>query len=124
MSNLKESAIALIKEKAEKTKSTDLFIQARNHKKPKSFSIGYSGNRQGNYTPDAIVHVDSKKDFYTIEETLTKANAPEQIYKWILFSMEAKKAKGDFYMIVSKAKEAEYKKLIDWKQIDVTLLSL
>lgn len=124
MSNLKESAIALIKEKAAENNSTDLFIHARNHKKPKSFSIGYSGNRQGNYTPDAIVHIDSKKDFYAIEESLTKSNAPEQIYKWILFSMEAKKAKGKFYMIVAKAKEEEYKKLIDWKQIDVKLLSL
>jgi len=38
--------------------------------------------------------------------------------------MEAKKAKGAFFMIVAKAKEEEYKKLIDWKQIDVTLLTL
>lgn len=120
----KDAATTLILEMAAKGKSLDILMQTRSAKKPKAYGIGYSGGRRGSFSPDAVVQYDGSSDFFAIEGELTKANTPELIYKWILFSMEAKKLKGKLFIVVAKNKEHEYSHLIGWKQIDATLLAI
>jgi len=120
----KDAANALILSMAEKGKSIEILMQVRNHKRPKNYAIGYSGGKRGSFTPDAVIRYEEQADFFTIEEELTKANMSEVIYKWILFSMEAKKLKGKLFLVVPKNKEFEYNNLLEWKQIDATVLSI
>jgi len=120
----KDAATALILAMAAEGNSIEILMQTRNHKRPKNYNIGYSGNKRGSFTPDAVIRYESQADFFSIEEELSKANQADVIYKWILFSMEAKKLKGKLFLVVPKSKEFEYTSLIDWKQIDATVLSV
>ena len=120
----KTQANDLILSMASKGKSVKIEMQTSSHKKPRNYAIGYSGGRRGSFTPDAVIQYEESTDFFTIETELTKANSSELIYKWILFSMEAKKLKGKLYILVSKNKEFEFQHLLGWKQIDATLLGV
>lgn len=117
-------AVEYIRETARTTNSTDQKIQARDFKKPDAYAIRYSGFKRGSFNPDAILEYANKKDFYSVEEDLTKANMSEKLYKWILFSMEAKKCKGQFFLIVPAGKEFQFTNLLDWKQIEATVVGV
>ena len=124
MSFSKSKAVEYIREVATTTQAVNLSIQARDFKKPDAYSIRYSGFKRGSFNPDAIMEYSSKKDFYTIEEDLTKANMSEKLYKWILFSMEAKKTKGRLILLVPKTKEFQFTNLLDWKQIEAVVVGI
>lgn len=113
-----------IRETARATNSTEQRIQARDFKKPDAYSIRYSGFKRGSFNPDAILEYANKKDFYSVEEDLTRANMSEKLYKWILFSMEAKKSKGKFFLIVPAGKEFQFTNLLDWKQIEAIVVGV
>ena|SRR5687768_10242868 len=124
MSFSKTKAVDYIREVATTTQAINTSIQARDFKKPDAYSIRYSGFKRGSFNPDAILEYSSKKDFYTIEEDLTKANMSEKLYKWILFSMEAKKTKGRLILLVPKTKEFQFTNLLDWKQIEAEVVGI
>jgi hypothetical protein len=117
-------AVEYIRAIAKSTNSIDLKIQAKDFKKPDGFAIRYSGFKRGIFNPDAIMEYAGKKDFYSVEEDLSRTDVSEKLYKWILFSMEAKKAKGKLILIVPAGKEDEFNTMLDWKQIDAAVVGV
>ena len=91
---------------------------AKNNEKPDG--LGYKGSRV-NFVPDVVAYYPNKRDLFSIEEKMTASKLPEMISKWILFSLEARKRKGKFYLMVPEKNEEKFAQIISDKQISAEL---
>lgn len=124
MTFTRTKAMSHIRQIASDSSATEVFVGISGAQKTHSYSIQYSGYKRGAFNPDAVVAYGEKKDFYAVETELSKANMSEKIYKWILFSTEARKASGKLFIVVPLDKESQFNNLIQWKQIDAVLIAL
>ena len=106
---------------AKKRGATKIKANHRKYERPRS--LMYRGHRK-KFTPDVVAIQDGKKDFYSIEDKFNKKIIPEIISKWILFSLEARKNRGDLYIAVPESKEEMCQELIDSKQISAQLIAV
>jgi hypothetical protein len=90
----------------------------KNNAKPDG--LGYKGSRV-NFVPDVVAYYPNKRDLFSIEEKMTTSKLPEMISKWILFSLEARKRKGKFYLMVPEKNEEKFAQIINEKQISAEL---
>ena len=81
-------------------------------------------NSKNYYTPDILMIFNDKRDFYTIEKAVTADVISELTFKWILFSSEARKNNGQFYIIIDKDKSDYCKQVIANQQLDIELIEL
>jgi len=82
----------------------------------------YNGTRK-NFIPDMAVTFEDRVDLFSIENSTAKKHMPEMILKWILFSLEARKKGGDFYIAVVKGKEDVFKEIIESKMISAEVIT-
>lgn len=90
-------------------------------KQPKSF--GLNGSRK-TFTPDLVAVYENKQDLFAVENKIVKAELPNLISKWILFGLEARKARGNFYVVVAKKYADQCKALIESKQLSAEVITL
>ena len=83
-------------------------------------SIRYR-NAKNAYTPDVVVSYETKKDIFFIEDRLNKTLLPDMITKWILFSLEARKRKGKFYLMIPEKQKERFEQVIRDKQISAEI---
>lgn len=95
-------------------------IAAKTKNTEKPIGLGYKGSRV-NFVPDVVAYYPNKRDLFSIEEKMVKSKLPEMISKWILFSLEARKRKGKFYLMVPEKNEASFAQIISEKQISAEL---
>ncbi len=102
-------------------KAGDIRSELKGYPKPRKLS--YKGNQKGFY-PDVVAEFDAKTDVYCVEPKLRKSDLPEVIGKWILFSMEARKRKGEFYLVVPEKSRDEFDEIVTSKMIRAEILPL
>ena len=81
-------------------------------------------NSKNYFTPDILMIFNDKRDFYTIEKAVNADVISELTFKWILFSSEARKNNGQFYLIIDKDKSDYCKKVIADQQLEIELIEL
>ncbi|UKN01394.1 hypothetical protein K6119_16835 [Paracrocinitomix mangrovi] len=91
-----------------------------NSKKPNALT--FNGTRK-TFTPDVVALYEDKRDIFSIENKIVKANISDLIAKWILFGLEARKHNGSFYLVVSKENSAKCQDIIDSKKLSAELIT-
>lgn len=81
-------------------------------------------NAKGSYVVDAEVIFEKHSDFYAFEPSITKANIPDLIAKWILFAMTARQNSGSFYLVVDESNASKVQTIINDKMLSVNLLTI
>ena len=87
----------------------------------KTRELSYKWNKK-KFQPDVVAIYDKKKDLFCVEQKISKKNISDLISKWILFSLEARRSGGKFYLVVP-AKHNDYcKEIIEDKKLSANLL--
>lgn len=89
---------------------------------PAKFSFG--GYNAKSYQPDAVAHYKDHLDVYSLEGESSKKAIAKNLGKWILFSLEAKKGRGTFYIVTTKACFKAIDEIISAKQINAELITV
>lgn len=106
-----------------KNKLTSFFKK----KYPKGFEIQedsnkYSYNKFGkSYTADSEVVYKDGTDIVCVEKKFTKKDLQENIQKWILLSIKAKKQNGNLYVFTQNDQKANFQTVIDKMKINLEL---
>jgi hypothetical protein len=96
-------------------------VKGNKDKQPKKYS--YNDARKS-YMPEVTAVYEKKTDFYAIEKKITKDILPDLIAKWILFSMEARRLNGVFYLVVDESNASKCQAIIDRKQLAIELIKI
>lgn len=104
-----------------KKKNVAVKIKGGKSGQPKALSYRFSGI---SYTPYMEADFGERVDIYEFEKTFSKNDLPEQISKWILFSMRAKNCSGQFFLVVADDSKLKFEEIINDKQIEVVLLTV
>lgn len=86
-------------------------------------AVSYSSSRSS-FSPDVEVDHGNQTDIYEFEKSFAKTKLPEMISKWILFSIQAKKYSGVFYLVVDESTRLKFEKIVREKQLSVEVLSV
>lgn len=105
---------------ATKEGATEIKSTSSNH--PTPTAVGYNGSRKS-YKPDMVAIFPKKMDYFAIESKMSKKHLPELISKWILFSLEARKKRGDLYIVLEKKDEEKFRKVIEAKHISAQIMA-
>lgn len=81
-------------------------------------------NSKKKFIPDVVVSYANKRDYYVFESVIEERDISHLMFKWILFSAEARKLNGKFYLVVDKTNVPYCKNVIIDKQLDVELVEL
>ena len=103
------------------TKPIKLHIKGIRDNAPRA--VGYYNSKKL-FVPDIVSVYADKRNLYAIEKHITKKDLPILTFKWILFSAEARKTAGKFYLVIDKSKELMCKKLIKDKKLEIELMIL
>ncbi|MEZ4938623.1 MAG: hypothetical protein R2799_13615 [Crocinitomicaceae bacterium] len=95
-------------------------IQAKVQGIPNPEKISYKG-ANSSHVPDMVARYETKQDIYFIEEKYNKNALSEFLSKWLLFSTEARKRGGKFYLYVPEKNLKEIADVIARKQIILEL---
>lgn len=104
--------------KVEKKKPEELFAKVQGVPSPEK--MGYKGSN-ASHVPDIVARYEHGEDIYMVEEKYTKNALSEMLSRWLLFSMEARKRKGKFYLFVPEKHLKDIKEVLDRKQIVLEL---
>ena len=94
----------------------------KGHSTPDKITFG--GYNAKSFQPDALAVFNDRKDVYAIEAESNKKAIAKNLGKWILFSLHAKKNRGRFIIVTSKAHEEAIQGVINSKQINASVLIL
>lgn len=111
---------ALIKD-IKSTKPLKLSIKGIRDSSPRPIHY-YSSKKQ--FVPDIVAVFSNKKNYYAIENKVIEADIPALTFKWILFSSEARKTSGTFYLVIDKSSATICNDLISEKQLDIEVIVL
>lgn len=102
--------------------------------KPLTFKIKGTGdnsprpihyyNSKQQFVPDFVISYPGKRDFYAVEMEIKEADISTLTFKWILFSSEARKMNGTFFLVIDKSKISMCEKIIQDKQLDIELIQV
>ena len=87
----------------QKTKGSAQKLEALTKGYESPGKITFGGFNAKSYQPDAIAHYDGHSDVYALEGESSKKAIAKNLGKWILFSLEAKKSRGTFFIVTTKA---------------------
>ena len=118
---MRKQDIAKFIDGLKKTEHSKFQIKGSSKNAPKSIHY-YNSHKQ--FTPDVIITCDDKRDFYVFESEIKEIDISDLTFKWILFSAQARKLNGQFYLVVDKSKIAFCKKVISDKQLEVVLVEM
>lgn len=113
---------AKIKELIEKIKASEpikLNIKGVKNNTPRP--IHYHNSRK-QYIPSVVARFEGKRDIYEFEDDITEKEISELTFKWILFSSEARKFGGKFYLVINEAHSALCESVIRDKQLEIKLI--
>ncbi|MFD1553970.1 hypothetical protein DNU06_13805 [Putridiphycobacter roseus] len=96
-------------------------LQVNGSKDNSPAPIGYSRSDK-KFMPDIVAKFKNKRDIYAIEKDISDNDIHLLVSKWILFSAEARKYFGTFYIVIPSAQEEEFEKIIIEKQLEVKLI--
>jgi hypothetical protein len=110
------------------------FINRLKESKPKELMIKGSKdnspsplhyyNSKKLFVPDVVTTFKDKKDFYAFETTINDQDISLLTFKWILFSSEARKLNGTFYLVIDKKDAAYCKAVIIDQKLNLTLIEI
>ena len=103
------------------TKPIKLQIKGSRENAPRSIHY-YNSKKQ--FVPDIVAIYKDKKDFYSIEKEFNENDISMLTFKWILFSAEARKTSGTFFLVLDKSNAAACKKIISHKVLEIELIEL
>jgi hypothetical protein len=86
--------------------------------------ITFGGHNARAYQPDALAYYENRMDIYAMENELTKKALAKSLGKWILFSLEAKKSRGNFYIVTDKRNLEGLTEIIHSRQITAEILTI
>lgn len=112
-----EKLKSLIK-KVEKNKPEELYAKVQGIPSPEK--INYKGSNQS-FVPDLVAKYEDSEDIYVIEEKYTKSSLSEMLSRWLLFSTEARKRRGKFYLFVPEKHLSDIQDILERKQIVLEL---
>lgn len=98
-------------------------VRIKGSQKHPTRSLSFNNSR-GSYYPYMEVDHGKQTDFYEFEKTFKKTNLPEQISKWILFSIHAKRNAGKFYLVVDTKSKTQYDKIVREKKLDIEVITI
>ena len=113
--NLIEHVVSLSKKDGAKSIKADI----KGYKKPGKYS--YKGHTKGFY-PDVVANYGKHSDVFSVEPKLRKSDLPEVIGKWILLSMEARRLKGEYYIVVPHKEKGDFEEIVESKMIRAEVL--
>lgn len=117
---MKQKTITRIATKLKKKKDiTEVRSVSGDGKKPRLLSFKWA---QKSYTPDVVAIYDDKKDLFSVEGKISKRTISDTIAKWILFSLEARRHGGKFYLVVPSNEMDYCKEIIKDKQLSANLM--
>ena len=109
---------------AEIEKSSPLKLKVKGHRYNPPRPVHFYGSKR-NYIPDIeVTFANNKRSFYIFESEVKEDDISQLLFKWILFSSEAKKMSGKFYLVINKADAKYCEEVIRDKQLDVELVVL
>jgi hypothetical protein len=118
--NMPKNIMDNLKKLAKKNGALKVQVAGDKNNTPDAYQ--YNGTRK-NFIPDMAVTFEDRVDLFSIENSVAKKHLPEMILKWILFSLEARKKGGDFYIAVVKDKEAVFNEIIASKMISAEVIT-
>merc|ERR1712080_628964 len=104
-------------------KKTNTTVRVKGSKNNPTKALSFNNSRSSHY-PYLEVDHGKQTDLYEIEKSFKKSTLPDQIGKWILFSIHAKRRSGDFYLVVESKSKAQYEKIIKEKKLDIQLITI
>lgn len=112
-----------------KEATTDSINKFFKKKYPEGFDYGelnkYSYSKGSkSYMPDNEIISGNRVDLVCVEKKLLKKDLQENIQKWILLSIQAKKQNGEFFLFTETSQKGDFESLIDRLQLNVKLISL
>ena len=118
----KEKAFELIEKHAAGKGLDKLELLTKGFESPGK--ISFSGYNAKSFQPDALAHFGERTDVYSLEGESSKKAIARNLGKWILFSLEAKKSRGSYFIITTKACFKTIDEIIKSKQINVELITV
>lgn len=108
---------------AEIEKTSPVLVKLKGDKTNPPRPVHFYGSKE-QYVPDVEVRYSKKKNFYIFEPEIKDDNISRLLFKWILFSSEAKKTTGNLYLVI-KSKDRKYcDEVIADKQLDIELIEV
>lgn len=118
---MKKEFIKKIIQKLNKQDVVDIKVTGEKSKEPRTLEM--RGSRKS-FKPDVVAEFENKRDIFSVETKLNKSDLPDLITKWILFGLEARKHRGQFYVVVSKDNADKCQQIISSKQLAAQILTL
>ena len=118
---MRKKAFDYLLKRIKKGNVNEIRATIKNYETPDS--LLYRGMKKA-FVPDMVAYYPEKRDFFSIENELTKKSISDNIAKWILFGLEARKHSGNFFIVVPEAKEDRFRELVDSKQISAEIISI
>jgi hypothetical protein len=113
---------AIIKSIDTEGKAVEVKASVKGYSSPQKITFG--GHNAKAYQPDALAYYESRMDIYAVENELTKKALAKSLGKWILFSLEAKKSRGNFYIVTDKRNFDGLVDIINSRQITAEILTV
>tara|TARA_B110000037_G_scaffold72053_1_gene86842 strand:+ start:850 stop:1206 length:357 start_codon:yes stop_codon:yes gene_type:complete len=113
-----------IKKLIEEIKATNpirLQVKGKGDESPRPIGF-YNAKKQ--FIPDIVARFEKKRNYYTIEKSITEKDMHSLVFKWILFAAEARKFSGKFFLVIPKSKADICNQVIQEKQLDFEVIAL
>lgn len=107
--------------KLKESKPKELMIKGSKDNAPKP--LHYYNSKQL-FVPDVVTIYKDKKDFFVFEITINERDISLLTFKWILFSSEARKFNGTFYLVIDKNDASYCKEVIFNQKLSLTLIEI
>ena len=118
----KDKAFEAILQNVNNSEIVRIEALAKGYVSPEKITFG--GHNAKSFQPDALAVYESHTDVYAMEAESNKKAIGKNLGKWILFSLEAKKNRGDFYIVTSGSHQEAIQEILDSKQINARILTL
>lgn len=107
--------------KLRESKPKELMIRGGKGNAPKPL---HYYNSKKLFIPDVVATYKDRKDLYVFESIINDRDISLLTFKWILFSSEARKLNGTFYLVVGIKDGIYCKKVIFNQKLELTLIEI
>lgn len=106
---------------AKSQKAKEIYADTNGHEKPPKLKTNHFNK---SYTADAILRYGDKSDIYLVETSLNKKELADKIGRWIMFSAEARRQKGELFIYAADSVNKRINELIDSKMIRAEVVKI
>lgn len=119
---LKDKAFELIFDSIDQDEVVRIEAMVKGYNSPDKITFG--GYNAKSHQPDALAYYEESTDIYSIEPEANKKAIARNLGKWILFSLEAKKNKGNYFIVTSPNNYNNLHDIISAKQINAEIMTV